>query len=120
MNKKRKRGCQLILPDGVPEKLEDYCKHNSRFRKPAMEYFNYAYIISTITSHYINHGMTHTFIGGDGNIAYAECPLNERKLALSIGVNNGTASKMLKNLMAMGIITRHGSYTVGVKGTVIN
>jgi hypothetical protein len=115
MNKKRKRGCKLVLPDDVAEKLEDYCKHNSRFRKPALEYFNYAYIISTITSHYINHGFCHTCTDGEDDRSYAGCPLNLRTLALNIGVNNGTASKMFKTLIAMDIIKRHGAYTAGVK-----
>ena len=115
MNKKRKTGCKLILPDGIAEELDDYCKYKSIFRKPALEYFNYAYIISTITLHYINHGFCHTGTDGEHNITYEGCPLNQRLLALVIGVNNGTINKMLKNLIRMGIITRHGVYTPGEK-----
>ena len=113
MGKKRKSNFKFHLPTGVAESIWDHCQHNSLFKKPEIDYFKYIFIVHTITAHFNMHHLSHIATRGRDDESYAGCPLNVKRLASTLGVNNGRASKMLQTLVDSGIIQRKGGYIVG-------
>jgi DNA-binding MarR family transcriptional regulator len=115
MGKKRNNNFKFHLPTGVAESIWDYCQDNALFKKPEVDYFKYIFIVHTITTHFNTHHLSHIATRGRDDEQYGGCPLNVKRLASKLGVNNGTASDLLKALIGMGIIKRRGGYTVGRK-----
>lgn len=101
---------RFILPECVPETLEEFCTTHSFYKKPEFDYFKYAYDGDLIT----RHSSIHLTQGNTYN-DYKGCPINLQTLASIIGTRDDTASKILKNLIDHKIIKRIGGYTCGTK-----
>ena len=101
---------KYILPEGVPEVLENYCTTHSLYKKPQIDYFKYAYILDAITRDTATY-----LLQGKRYYDYKGVALHMRTLATIIGTKDETAASIINNLISLNIIRRVGSYSNGVR-----
>lgn len=97
---------KFYTPPGVVEIVKNFCLKNSIFKSPENDFWKYLYIVSHVTS---NSWRQKT---NDDS-----CRINIQTLSKLLGTKNGQTSRMIKNLVELGIIKKIDGYEVGIKST---
>src|SRR5690625_1006720 len=103
-NKKRNRVVKWYIPSGTTSMLADLAKGNPYYKKDLTAFFKYAYILHKVTKHfmdmYVAHKVSRLLTMND----YTGVAIRIETLSDILGCNNATASNMVNDLIAIGLI----------------